>query len=322
MAQRIASLLASATEMLYALGLGERVVAISHECDYPPATTVKPRVTAANVDCHASSGDIDRRVREFAAKKVPMYRIDVDRLAGLAPDIIVTQAECDVCAVRYEDVLNVVRGSSSLANTQIVSLNPVRLGDIFDDVLRVGEAAGAAARAAEVVGDMRARVEVVAARTRRLPADRRPRVACLEWIDPPMLAGNWMPELIELAGGRCELVRPGAHSGPTTWEVMASFDPQVIVVMPCGFDLARAVQESRRLRQSPGWAKLSAVESSRVFAVDGNAYFNRSGPRIVDSMEILAGLIHPAEFAVHLETYRGAWCSLAEAASSLHAPQG
>lgn len=289
--KRIASLLASSTEILYGLGLGDCVVAVSHECDFPDEVRSKPRVTHTRVQAEASSRDIDEQVKAACAAGEALYQIDVAKLVELRPDLIVTQAQCDVCAVRYADVVSAVRDNAALSGTQIVSLNPMTLEGVFEDIVRVGEAAGVADRAAEYVRSLGARVEAVRAKSAGVAAERRPRVAAIEWIDPPMLGGNWMPELIELAGGRCDLVQAGRHSTFANWGEVAAFDPEVIVVMPCGFDLKRTMAEAPTLRSFPGWEKISAVRGGRVFAVDGNAYFNRSGPRLVDSLEILAALI-------------------------------
>jgi iron complex transport system substrate-binding protein len=291
---RIASLLSSGTEMLYALGLGERVVAVSHECDYPAEVRHKPRVTFTRVAAEASSREIDDHVRSLAAQREPLYGIDVARLAALRPELIVTQAQCDVCAVRYEDVVQAVRETPELRGTQVIALNPATLGDIFADIVRVGRAAGCQDEAGRYVDSLGERVERIRGRTASLTAAGRPRVACIEWIDPLMLAGNWMPELIEIAGGQSGLTRPGHHSPYADWQTLAGYDPQVVLVAPCGFDLERTLAECQS--EPFQWRQLAAFRNGRAFAVDGNAYFNRSGPRMVDSLEILAHLIHPEWF--------------------------
>ena len=295
-AERIASLLASATEILFALGLGDRVVAVSHECDYPAGVYDKPRVTLTTVKTEASSREIDEQVREVSAGAGGLYEIDVDRLAELRPDLIVTQSQCDVCAVAYDDVLRAVGNRAELAGTEVVDLNPVSLEAVLDDIIRVGAATGREDRAREYVESLEARVNAVRSRTEALSAADRPRVVCLEWIDPPMAAANWMPTLVEIAGGRNGLTTAGAASGYTEWNDVVGFDPEVMVVMPCGFDLERTIAEAATLKTFPGWSELAACRKGRVYAVDGNAYFNRSGPRIVDSIEILAGLFHPGLF--------------------------
>lgn len=292
-ARRIATLLASGTEIVYALGLGERIVAVSHECDYPAQVRDKPRVTSTAVRVAASSAEIDAQVQEHTAQGRALYDIDAARLAELAPDLIVTQAQCDVCAVRYADVVEAVRRAPQLAQTRVVALNPMTLGGILDDVRAVGAAAGVPDAAERVMGELQARIDAVAAATRGLRAEDRPRVVCLEWIEPPMVAANWMPELLDLAGAAPGMTVAGRHSTYTDWADLRRYDPEVLIVMPCGFDLERTMIEFPRLREFDGWSELSAVRSGRVWAVDGNAYFNRSGPRMVDSLEILAHLVHP-----------------------------
>ena len=305
--QRIVSLISSATEILYLLGLGNRVVGVSHECDFPPEIATKPRLTRSLVDSALSSHAIDEQVRSLSTQQSAIYSIDVEQLAALAPDLIITQAQCDVCAVRYEDVVSAVGENPSLAHTQIFALNPHSLEDAFDDILRIGEATGVGRKAGEAVTRLRARVAAVRAKTVSLPHSSRVRVACLEWIDPPMLAANWTPALVEMAGGQPGLTVGGEHSTYAQWDQIVEYDPQVVVLMPCGFDLERSIAESQVLPRWAGWANLSAVRNHRVFAADGNAYFNRSGPRLVDSLEILAYLFHPQLFPPSLSEPQQAW---------------
>jgi iron complex transport system substrate-binding protein len=294
--ERIVSLISSATEIIALLGADERLVGISHECDYPARVTAKPRLTRSLVDSAADSGAIDAQVRQLAAGQSALYAIDVERLAALAPDLVITQAQCDVCAVRYEDVVSAVRETPALAGTDILALNPHSLADVFDDVARVGSAIGATRAADTALGLLRGRVEAVRRKTQGLAAGEHVRVACLEWIDPPMLAANWTPQLVEWAGGETGLSVAGVHSNYAAWPDIVDYDPQVIVIMPCGFDLPRTMLEARALANVEGWSRMAAVRAGRVFAVDGNAYFNRSGPRLVDSLEILARLFHPRLF--------------------------
>lgn len=304
MPRRIASLLASGTEILYALGLGDRVVAVSHECDFPAGALDKPRVTISHVAA-PTSAEIDSQVRTMLAAGQALYGIDAAKLVELAPDLIVTQAQCDVCAVKYEDVLALVRDEPALRNARVVALNPMTLADIFADIQRVGEATGAVDAAQQYISVLEQRVTAIRAKTDALSPADRPRVAAIEWIEPLMLAGNWMPELLELAGGTQPVAGHGSHSTYNSWQDVADFDPQVLLVMPCGFDLNRAIAESVSLSEQPGWKDLAAVHAGRVFALDGNAYFNRSGPRIVDSLEIVAGLLHPELFGKPTETRDG-----------------
>ncbi|MBW3598829.1 MAG: cobalamin-binding protein, partial [Planctomycetes bacterium] len=274
----IVSLLSSATEMLYMLGLGDRIAAVSHECDYPPEAAEKPRGTICRIDAAAPSGAIDEEVRRRIRQGLPLYEIDVDLLVRLRPDLIVTQAQCDVCAVRFEDVTAAVSSTPELAATRVVPLNPASLDDVLRDIRRIGEAAGCPGRAEEVVADLQRRIARVQAATRDIPSHQKPRVACIEWIEPLMLAGNWMPQLLDLAGAAPGPTTAGEHSRYHAWQEVIDFQPEVIVVMPCGFDLPRTIQEAAALREQPGWSDLPAVRNSRVFAVDGNAYFNRAGP--------------------------------------------
>ncbi len=296
---RIASLLSSATEMLYGLGLGEQVVAVSHECDYPPECAGKPRATRSHIDSSATSAAIDEQVKARLAAGLPLYGIDAELLCGLQPDVIVTQAQCDVCAIRYADVVDLVAQQPALKATSIVSLNPGTLGEVLADIERVAAAVGHVDAGRRWVAELTARVDAVRAKTAGLAPHERVRVACIEWIEPVMCAGNWMPELIDIAGGVQPFARTGEHSGYTAWADVVAFDPQAIVVMPCGFDLPRTLLEARRLPAFPGWHELRAVRDGRVYAVDGNAYFNRSGPRLVESLELLAHLLHPQHFTRH-----------------------
>jgi iron complex transport system substrate-binding protein len=315
--QRIVSLISSATEILYLLGAGDRVVGVSHECDFPSEAAGKPRLTHSLVESAAASRAIDEQVRELATTQSALYVIDVEQLDRLAPDLIITQAQCDVCAVRYEDVVSAVRDTPSLAHTQILALNPHSIGDVFDDIERVGNAIGDEINAALVKSTLTARVLRAQIKSAELPRSMIPRTACLEWIDPPMLAANWMPALIQMAGGEPGLTAGGSHSTYAHWERIVHYDPQVIVIMPCGFDLERAIVEAQVLPGVPGWRQLSAVREHRVFAADGNAYFNRSGPRLVDSIEILAHLFHPDLFPPPREEPQRAWRRLETRADTL-----
>ncbi|MBL9084715.1 MAG: cobalamin-binding protein [Planctomycetales bacterium] len=293
---RIASLISSATEMLFGLGLADQIVAVSHECDWPPPANEKPRATFTNIAADAPSGLIDRQVKELIAAGKTLYEVDLDLLVELKPDLIVTQAQCDVCAVRYDDVVAAIASEPSLRGTKIHALNPQGLDDVLQDIRRLGAATERSAEADAYVKSLEARIAVVRERTGLVPAENRPLTACIEWIDPLMIAGNWTPELVELAGGRQVWATAGAHSTYTAWEAVRAADPEVIVVMPCGFGLQRSIREATTLRDLPGWSELWAVLEGRVFAVDGNALFNRSGPRLVDSLELLAQLVHPESF--------------------------
>ncbi|MEX2172881.1 MAG: cobalamin-binding protein [Pirellulaceae bacterium] len=293
---RIVSLISSATEILFALGLGGQVVAVSHECDFPAAANRLPRATRSRIDSSRPSGEIDDQVKSLSLAGGPLYEIDGELLAGLAPDLIVTQSQCDVCAVRYADVLDLVQTVPSLRAARVLALNPQSLEEVLTDVCRVAQAAGAASLGDRLASALRARIEAVASQTARLSEAERPSVVCIEWTEPLMAAGNWTPRLIELAGGISGLAVAGRHSGYITWEAIRQFDPDVLLVAPCGFDLTRSVQEAAALTSLPGFAELNAVKCGRAFVIDGNAYLNRSGPRLVDSLEILAHLIQPQLF--------------------------
>lgn len=293
---RIVSLLSSATEMLFALGLGAQVHAVSHECDFPPAVKTLPRATRSRIDSAQSSQAIDEQVKSLVARGDPLYEIDELLLRSLQPDLIITQAQCDVCAIKLADVLRFRDQAPELARTKVLPLNPNSLDDVLQDIERVAAATQTAAVAATILQDYRQRIEAVVSRTSALPAAARPRVLCIEWIEPLMPAGNWTPQLIEFAGGTSGLATPSSHSHYASWQEVSEFDPQVILVAPCGFDLPRALLEAAALPQVSGWAQLSAVKTGRVFAIDGNALLNRSGPRLVESLELLARLIHPELF--------------------------
>jgi iron complex transport system substrate-binding protein len=286
---RIVSLLPSATEIVCALGAGDSLVGVSHECDHPSAVRSLPAVTRAKLDPRGTSAAIDRSVRELVAQGLAVYAIDVARLRELRPDVIVTQNQCDVCAVSFADVEAAARDVLGDAVT-IVSLAPQRLADVWDDVERVAAALDRVAAGRRVVAQARDRLTALAARVRERA---RPTVACIEWLDPLMLAANWTPELVDIAGGVYPFATAGTESRRTPWEVVTDAQPDVVVLMPCGFPLAQTRRELDTLRARPEWRSLRAVATGRAWMVDGNAYFNRPGPRLVDSAEILAALLHP-----------------------------
>ena len=290
---RIVSLIASATEIVCALGFEESMVGRSHECDYPPSVEKLPVCSSSKVDVDGSSRAIDDQVRAIVADALSVYRVDAALLDDLAPTVIVTQTQCEVCAVSLKDVEQAVCELVA-SEPKIVSLEPMDLGDVFTDIDTVAAALGRPERAERLNAGLTARLDAIRERTRQL-ADR-PLVACIEWIDPLMHAENWVPELVEIAGGRVMLGEAGRHSGYFEFDRMAEADPDVIAVMPCGFDIPRTAAEMPPLAARPGWADLSAVRNGRVFLTDGNQYFNRPGPRIVESAEILAELLHPEVF--------------------------
>jgi iron complex transport system substrate-binding protein len=291
---RIASLLPSATEIACALGFEKDLVGRSHECDHPPGVAALPALTRPRLDAGAPSAAIDARVKELVARGLSVYDVDAELLRQLAPDVILTQDQCEVCAASPTD-LEAALADWLGARPRLVSLSPVTLGDVWGDLARVAAALGAPERGSALCEALADRVTEVAERTGRLRP--RPGVACVEWLDPLMAAGNWVPELVALAGGRDVLGRAGAHSAWISVAELAAANPDVVVLLPCGFDLARTRSELPALAQQKGWDELRAVRERRVFATDGNQFFNRPGPRLVESLEILAEILHPQEFA-------------------------
>jgi iron complex transport system substrate-binding protein len=287
---KVVSLLPSATEIVCALGHEASLVGRSHECDFPPSVRRLPALTSARLPVDAPSAEIDRAVKSLLAKALSIYDVDAEKLASLQPDLVVTQSQCDVCAISESDVVHAL--SQLGVAPRIVSLAPRRLDDIWDDLRRVGDALGSRERALSVATELRARVEAVAARVDAAGSGMRPRVACIEWLDPLMAAGNWVPELVALAGGENLFGKAGAHSPWLSWDELRAASPEVIFVMPCGFDLPRTRAELPALTARAGCSELRA----RVFLVDGNQYFNRPGPRLVDSLELLAEALWGLDF--------------------------
>ena len=289
MVDRIASLLPSSTEIVCALGLRERLVGVSHECDHPGDVVGLPVLTEPKLDPRGTSGDIDARVREIVQEGLSVYRLNTNALQDLKPDVIVTQDQCEVCAVSLPDVEDAVQCFLT-ADVTVVSLNPEKLGDIWRDIRNVAAATGQQEQADTLIRGLEDRLQTLADKTRHLP---RPRVACLEWLDSLMAAGNWIPELVDLAGGTYGLVEAGAHTPPITWDTLVDYQPEVIVITPCGFKIPQSQADLPQLLAHPQWQSLPAVQSDRVYVADGNAYYNRPGPRIVESAEILAEMLHP-----------------------------
>ena len=297
---RIISLLPSATEIVYALGLGDSLVGVTHECDYPAEATTKPVVTHSVLDhSDSTSAEIDHVVSNQLANQLSIYELDEALLASLRPDLILTQALCEVCAVSYDTVQRTVHDVTAQMNgvaPRVLSLEPSSLNDIFQTIEVVGDVTGTAARATEAVAGLRQRVERV--RVEVASVQRCPRVAFLEWIEPLYGPGHWLPELVQLAGGTPGLGRLHQESRQIAWSDIIAFAPEVIVIAPCGFGVARATEEAlHALPHRAGWDALPAVRAGRVYVADGNAYFSRPGPRIVDSLEMLVELIHPAACA-------------------------
>jgi len=287
---RVISLLPAATEIVAAIGAGDRLVGVSHECDHPAFVRRLPRVTRSAIDASARAGDIDAAVRERSAAGAPLFELDAERLHALAPELLVTQALCEVCAVAETDV-RAIAATLPLAPA-VVTINGTTLAGVFDDVRRVGAALGRVEDAERRVQALERRVRTVHERLRAARAPR-PRVAVIEWTDPVYTAGHWTPELVRRAGGADVLASAGEHSRRVAPTEIAAAAPEVLVIAPCGFDLARAADDARRLLASPEWAWARDVP---VWALDGNALLSRPGPRLVDALEVLAAMLHPALF--------------------------
>jgi len=320
---RVVSLIASGTETVCALGRERVLVGRSHECDYPPSISALPVCTQPRFDASGSSREIDEAVKSLLRRAVgvddvgaaagtaskvadpvlsesgagdalSVYEVFTERLRELQPTHIVTQAQCEVCAVSLKDVERAVRDLAG-CNPEIISLQPNSLADIWDDIGRVAAGLGVDEDGERLVASLRARMQGIKERAAMI--GQRPRVACIEWADPLMAAGNWTPELIEMAGGENLLSLPGEHSPAISFEDLAATDPDVIVIAPCGFSLERTREDKAVLAAQPGWRNLRAVRHSQVFLADGNQYFNRPGPRLVETVKILADILHPDVFA-------------------------
>ena len=291
--QRVVSLIASATEIVAALGYEDRLVGRSHECDYPPSVLRLPACSEAKIDVNGTSREIDNRVKAVLHEAVSVYRVFDEELERLAPDVIITQTQCEVCAVSLKDVEAAVCDLVS-SRPKIVALEPMCLDDVWRDIGKVAEALNVPGRGESLVAKSQRRLSEIQVRVEQVSS--RPRIACIEWIDPLMSAGNWVPELVEIAGGENLFGKAGEHSPWMTWQELREADPDVIAIMPCGFDIPRTLSELSPLASHDDWQNLTAVKTGRVYITDGNQYFNRPGPRLVESAEILAEILHPAEF--------------------------
>lgn len=293
---RIVSLIPSATEIVAQLGLGQYLVGRSHECDFPAPVQALPVCTEPNFEPVGSSAEIHQRVSDLLQAALSIYRIKTDVLTQLQPTHIVTQAQCEVCAVSLSEVEAAVAELTQV-EAQIISLQPTTLADVWADMHRVAEQIAPEKNRKEnlaeaAIAPLQARVQ--ACRQQFASSAHPPTVACIEWTEPLMGAGNWIPELVKLAGGRALFGEVGQHSDWLSWPDLLAADPDMIVVMPCGYDLPQTRQATRLLAQNPSWPKLRAVQEGQVYLTDGNQYFNRPGPRLVDSLEILAEILHPA----------------------------
>lgn len=286
---RIVSLLPSATEILFAVGAGPQLAGVTHECDFPAEALALPRLTSSALPAASRSADIDRHVRRALHGGSSIYHLDAELLEHLQPDLIVTQELCEVCAVSYSIVARAARRLAS--DPRVVSLEPSSLEDVFANIQTLGDLTGNSSQAANLVGSLRARIDAVILRQAQ-DDKQKPRVLVLEWTDPPMSGGHWTPGLVELAGGIPVLANPGANSQVISWDAIAQADPDEIIVSPCGFDLEKTRAAVDELSDNAIWNSLRAVREGRVHLVDGNAYVNRPGPRLSDTVEIFAGLLH------------------------------
>ncbi|MDH3315042.1 MAG: cobalamin-binding protein [Gammaproteobacteria bacterium] len=290
---RIVSLLPSATEIVCALGLRGNLAGRSHECDYPEDVEDLPVCSSPRNDMNGNSRDVDDAVRDIVRRGLSVYEVREDVLKSLKPDFIITQTQCEVCAVSEKQLRRAVNEWTD-AKPEIVSLSPNVLEDVLRDIRRVAEALGARHQGDKIVDVLRSRMRSIKERTAILGP--RPRIATIEWIDPLMSGGNWMPELVEMAGGENLFGETGKHSPELQWQELRAADPDAILISPCGFNLNRTLRDVKALEQLEGWDSLSAVRNHRCFAADGQHFFNRPGPRLADSLEILTQALHPDHF--------------------------
>jgi iron complex transport system substrate-binding protein len=291
--KRIISLLPAATEIVCALGLEQNLVGRSHECDFPESVKSLPICSEANFADDLSSMEIDIKVKEILTEALSIYTVKREVIKELAPDVVITQAQCEVCAVSLKDVEEALDNYLD-KESRIVSLQPNNLDDIFEDIKTVAQALDVTDAGNVLVEDLQERIDII--RHKLKYVESRPTVACIEWLEPLMVSGNWIPQVVSTAGGSSVLGEAGKHSPFVKWEDIQQANPDVIVVMPCGFSIERTMKEMNILLALPGFTELSAVKNNRLYITDGNQYFNRPGPRIVDSIEIIAEIVHPKLF--------------------------
>lgn len=290
---RVCSLLPSATEIVCALGARDQLVAVTHECDFPPSVAPIPKVTRSNIPPHATSAEIDAAVSANLGSSGSLYDLDLHVLEELHPDLLITQRLCDVCAVAYDQVQAAAAGLSS--HPRVLNLEPSSLSDILECISIVADAIGRRDAADALVASLQKRIDSVRAKAQNVTV--RPRVFCMEWVDPPFCGGHWMKELTDIAGGRDDLATSGRPSRRIEWRRVLEYSPEIIVLTCCGFGLSRCAAEAQILAQFEGFNDLPAAKAGQIFATDGSAYFSRPGPRIVESLEILAHIVHPELFA-------------------------
>ncbi len=297
MSDRIVSLLPAATEIVCSLGAGASLVGRSHECDFPRGVQALPTCSRPRIDVSGSSRDIDERVKQALRDGLSLFEVDVERLNELQPTLILTQAQCEVCAVSLADV-EAALASRVGSRPHVVSLSPNCLNDIFDDIRRVASRLDRVERGAALVSDLSRRLSHLSQGMPRVVSDhsphlQRPRVVCIEWLEPLMTAGNWVPELVAFAGGESLLSQPGQHSPWLDWNDLIAADPDVLILMPCGWSISQTRAERHWLTDRSEWSSLRSVRAGRVFIADGHHYFNRPGPRVLDSAEIIAEILYP-----------------------------
>ncbi len=289
---RICSLLPSATEVIALLGLSDALVGISHECDYPPSITHVPIMVEPMIAPHGlASADIDRQVGQLVASGQRLYRLKDHLLREAQPDLIVSQDLCHVCAVTPDQLHDAL--CSMPRQPTVLTLNPGTVHDVIDDVVRIGDAAGRSAEGHRLATQLRDRLDAI--RTRVQDVSHRPRVVCIEWLSPLYVAGHWVPEMVQLAGGQDVLAQPGSPSRVVTWDEVQAAAPDVLIVMPCGFSVAQTHTELLRMRQQPDQWNLASNMAQRIFLVDASSYFSRPGPRLIDGIELLAAILHPSD---------------------------
>lgn len=302
---RIVSLLPSATEILYALGLGDSVAGVTHECDFPPAAATKPPLIMPRVDPHAAPAEIDRQVSELVQRGESIYAVDAELLASLAPDLIVTQDLCHVCAASPDDLATALTRLPS--QPRVLTLTPHSLDDVWQDIIRVGDATGTGREAQTLAMELKAKAQTIESVIKG--TEQRPRVLCLEWLDPFYVGGHWVPEMVSKAGGDDVLGRAGQPSFKVSAEEIAESNADLILVALCGYDAARNAAEFKRTQLPQSWRNLPALRNHQIFAVDANGYFSRPGPRLADGLQLLAHLIHPECYGCELpqSVYQRLW---------------